>query len=233
MWSPSSWEGEDTGRWLCNVFFPVWDHCWSNLTFGWCASWGAPNVPHFLTTKSEGARRRRAWLLFFFSFHHQGTEQNMSKGYSKKNIFFKARVCCLWASETFCLSGATAQEMKMSQSRLYYRRDAAWRARLLGSIHTARAGLFRCPWWTGRERITPLGGKSAQQRKKKTQRGLRVHTERETWIIHPLGQSVAAGPGDHGDRELNLQETEQQMQMWNEAACQPARPRKWPRLMFF
>lgn len=38
------------GCWLCNSPPSTWDLSWSNLAFRWWVSWGAPNVPHFLTS---------------------------------------------------------------------------------------------------------------------------------------------------------------------------------------
>ena len=68
MWSCPRERGR--GALVTQCFFPVWDPHWSNLTFGLCASWGAPNVAHFLTTYESESRAASHTTTNNFFFPH-------------------------------------------------------------------------------------------------------------------------------------------------------------------
>lgn len=102
------------------MFFPIWDPYWSNLTFRWWASWGAPNVLHFLTNyKSESraaSHNTIKWLSFFFI----KTCDKMSRDYQQKGC-----LCFCWCqthtvtSSDLYSSIASEEEMKMCCTLLY------------------------------------------------------------------------------------------------------------------
>lgn len=96
MWSCPRERGR--GALVMQCFFPIWDPYWSNLTFGWWASWGVPNVLHFHTNYESESRAASHKTTNNFLFPIK-THSKMSRGNHQKHV-------CVFVSERSTLAKA-------------------------------------------------------------------------------------------------------------------------------
>lgn len=184
---------EDVGRWLCNVF-PISDPYWSNLTFGWWASWGAPNVPHFLTNYDSESRaashNTRNNFLFPIKTHDK-----------------KSRLPSTSMFVFLSVSGPNChKQWPLFEHNHYGGNEHLWHSASLFSIQgdSVQAGVCqKYNWntllWPFSSLVDwetvflskiwlnnmPLGGKSWDR----AMAGVWLNTELERWIINPFSQS--------------------------------------------
>lgn len=188
MWSCPRERGR--GALVMQCFFPVWDPCWSNLTFGWWASWEAPNVPHFLTKSESRVASHSATNNLFFSLGHTTKCQEAT---IKKHVCIFVSVGSA-LSQTVTFSQCAGNEnVSLAASLFPLQRNRVQDG--VGPNYNPNSLLWPfsslMDWETLflRKRSflnnMPLGGKSWDR----AMVGLWLNPELQTWIIHSLSQS--------------------------------------------
>lgn len=212
----SSWERTCSVSYAILFFFLVWDPSWSNLTFGWWASWEPPNVTHFRYESESRILSHKIINNIIKCFPPPSNETQAKYQEATIYIYKKKKgsmLVFLLHSDLRCHkqwplfehSHCAGNENVLPSASLFSLQGDSTQAGVKSKLQPKQpalaflfpSGLRDCVFWGGIWlNNKPPGGKSWGI----AMAGIWLNPKPERWIIHPFTQWFGTAPETRASR---------------------------------